>query len=354
VSTNRVRSNLTVALYRVERGAACSMASKRLAQSRGPLDSEAVVQQVLSYVGPGLWLICALINKNHELYAEVQSIEQVVQVYKDLGGWRPERRTITARMTTYSAIFASASRVEMARMSGLKLRSRGGYLQGAAATNGDAETLIAAHKLGLPWTDCLINLIAEQGDLRRVQVLYENKCRLPVEVSLFAARSGSVDMLKWLKHKGCAFTIDTAREAALGGHQEAIMYLHADYWHESWDAVACEAPLKNCHAALLCWLLEQNRTWHVSRYKLEAWMRAAELNKVAALECYAVQWAMPFAARVQQLLNIAGSNGSLAAAQWLRQRGAEWPAVLQYDGKTWSGDTLAWARAEGCDSPLAW
>jgi hypothetical protein len=79
-----------------------SMASKRATVSRGPLDSEAVVQQVLSYVGPGQWLICALGSKKwHELYAEVQSIEQRVQ--DDLGNWRSQRRTITARMTLYSA-----------------------------------------------------------------------------------------------------------------------------------------------------------------------------------------------------------------------------------------------------------
>jgi hypothetical protein len=52
------------------------------------------------------------------------------------------------------------------------------------------------------------------------------------------------------------------------------------------------------------------------------------------------------------MLNAAGSHGHLAAAQWLRQQGAAWPAVLRVNRDYWwSGAVLAWARAEGCTSP---
>jgi hypothetical protein len=55
-------------------------------------------------------------------------------------------------------------------------------------------------------------------------------------------------------------------------------------------------------------------------------------------------------------LNAAGSNSQLLAAQWLRQRGAQWPAVLRYGERAnaaeqWSGESLACARAEGCTAP---
>jgi hypothetical protein len=61
------------------------------------------------------------------------------------------------------------------------------------------------------------------------------------------------------------------------------------------------------------------------------------------------------AAQLTELLNTAGSNNELAAAQWLRQRGAEWPAQLryhEYPRRPWQGDTLDWARQEGCTSPV--
>eukprot|EP00953_Heterococcus_sp_UTEX-ZZ885_P042253 21482-Heterococcus_DN1.PRE.3 len=61
---------------------------------------------------------------------------------------------------------------------------------------------------------------------------------------------------------------------------------------------------------------------------------------------------------LSSMLNAAGAHDNLAAAKWLRQQGAEWPDVIRYfyvnsfDGYTeWSGEALAWARAEGCTSP---
>jgi hypothetical protein len=43
------------------------------------------------------------------------------------------------------------------------------------------------------------------------------------------------------------------------------------------------------------------------------------------------------------MLNAAGANSKLAAAKWLRQQGAEWPAVIN-----WCGCSLDWAGSEGC------
>jgi hypothetical protein len=60
---------------------------------------------------------------------------------------------------------------------------------------------------------------------------------------------------------------------------------------------------------------------------------------------------------LSSMLNAAGANDHLATAQWLRQQGAEWPSALLFtsvcgwDWVEWSGETLAWARAEGCTSP---
>jgi hypothetical protein len=51
-------------------------------------------------------------------------------------------------------------------------------------------------------------------------------------------------------------------------------------------------------------------------------------------------------------LNTAGAGNKLQAAQWLRQLGAQWPAVLKHGAQQWSGESLAWARAEGCTSPV--
>jgi hypothetical protein len=54
--------------------------------------------------------------------------------------------------------------------------------------------------------------------------------------------------------------------------------------------------------------------------------------------------------QLSELLRAVGAFTTVPVAKWLRQAGAEWPAVLQYDGLYWQGDVLAWARAEGCAS----
>jgi hypothetical protein len=43
----------------------------------------------------------------------------------------------------------------------------------------------------------------------------------------------------------------------------------------------------------------------------------------------------------------AGTHSKLAAAQWLRQQGAQWPPVLE----RWPAEMCAWATAEGCTAP---
>jgi hypothetical protein len=55
----------------------------------------------------------------------------------------------------------------------------------------------------------------------------------------------------------------------------------------------------------------------------------------------------------------AGAYNKLLAAQWLRQHGAEWPTLLQYqyafcEARIWSDDVIAWARAEGCTAPTTY
>jgi hypothetical protein len=54
-------------------------------------------------------------------------------------------------------------------------------------------------------------------------------------------------------------------------------------------------------------------------------------------------------------LNYVGSFYRLPVVQWLRQHGAEWPAVLGFGRRychQWGGETLAWARAQGCTAPI--
>jgi hypothetical protein len=101
---------------------------------------------------------------------------------------------------------------------------------------------------------------------------------------------------------------------------------------------------------MLRWLREHGCPW----YTVQVADTAACKNKVAVLEYLQQEGAVFIAEQLIDLLNTAAVRGSLAAAKWLRQQGADWPAVLHnFSGCVqWSGEVLAWARAEGCTSPL--
>jgi hypothetical protein len=51
------------------------------------------------------------------------------------------------------------------------------------------------------------------------------------------------------------------------------------------------------------------------------------------------------------MLNMAAHCNKLAAAQWLREQGAESPVAFDR-WRPWSTEVLEWAIAEGCTTPL--
>eukprot|EP00953_Heterococcus_sp_UTEX-ZZ885_P029246 15543-Heterococcus_DN1.PRE.1 len=116
--------------------------------------------------------------------------------------------------------------------------------------------------------------------------------------------------------------------AATCDQRATCAYLHAEGCLGD-ELTMYEAAIAK-HWDTVRWLHEHGCPWDFEHMCLTA----AELDVLSAM------------------LTLAGAYDHLAAAQWLRQRGSEWPPVLHFDGTDWSGDVLEWARAEGCDSPL--
>jgi hypothetical protein len=192
-----------------------------------PLHNAVVLGEIFSFVGPGHWLYCALVNKGwHQLYKTVQSSKMVTT--------RPyymKRRTlVTALMTLGSAVFASVSRLQFGLDCGLQLSTLNDEKQFVAGQFAGIETLQAAHALGLPWSEQLLHGVARSGDVSKLQYLHtEQKCRLPTYICQQGARSGNLNMIKWLgKTLGCtAFEVGTLCAAASIGHLEMMQYLRS-------------------------------------------------------------------------------------------------------------------------------
>jgi hypothetical protein len=111
-------------------------------------------------------------------------------------------------------------------------------------------------------------------------------------------------------------------------------------------------------ADILHWLIENGCPWDAGELCTSALESAAENVDVIPVFDYLLNAGALSAELLTSTLKKAGISGVLWLAQWLRQHGAEWPAVLySYDayeyaeGRTWRGEALAWARAEGCTAP---
>jgi hypothetical protein len=116
----------------------------------------------------------------------------------------------------------------------------------------------------------------------------------------------------------------------------------------------CNSAAEAGHYETLKWLRDNGCPWAVA----DVCIRGAQSGSVEILQYALDQGAVWSVEEKTELLNAAGGYNQLAAAQWLRQQQqAAWPAVLRYrhhEGAelSWRPETVAWARSEGCTSPL--
>jgi hypothetical protein len=371
-----------------------------------PLGDPGILQQVFSCL-PGCWLFIGAVCKEWGIvYATMgQHRVQCVSVNRASCHWQ----TYRAKTTLCSAAMAAPKTIRMAFECGLSLQADDEDLQLIAGLHASVETLKAVQEMGMQLSDIVVKAAARSGRLDILQhLLLEGLCAPPAGLSLWAAHSGSISMLKWLKAQSwCNFNFQTCAGAALGGQLAALQHLRIEGcdWSEGviachaatsgsielvewlrqqpgiqinaevlawaagagqtamcahlrsagcdWDTAACTQALEAGHYDMLRWLREQGCPWSVS----EICTCAASDGDVDILEYVIEQGEVLNAELLTKALNAAGAHDELQAAQWLRQRGAHWPALQQYEvsvylpAQEWCGDTLAWARAEGCNSP---
>jgi hypothetical protein len=182
-----------------------------------------------------------------------------------------------------------------------------------------------------PCYDDACDAAAGGGHLEVVHFLHESGCPWDVDtICVSAAHSGSVELLQYLKQQGCVLNAAVMRAAAQRGDSPMCHYLRTEQC--PWDSSACRAAARSDHVDTLRWLHEQGCPWNIHALRVTA----AELGHLPVLVY--LMGVEPAASAVQltEMLNAAGFNRQCAAAQWLRQQGAQWPAVLIYGDSMWS------------------
>jgi hypothetical protein len=371
--------------------------------STNQLREAGILRQVFSYL-PGNWLylgavcsewraVCACMEDQQVCSLNTYGIKQVL--------------ACGPSTTLYSVAVSSPATARLACELGLQVDTDH-RVQRIAGLHADVQTLTVLFELGMPLNDTLVSAVALSGRLDVLQHLVtDHKCPIPQSISHHAARSGSVSMLQWLEAKSlCDFDLFTcigaaaagqvaaqqhliergchwdkhyiARHAASSGNIEMVDWLRQQQGMQidaevlswaagagktamcqylrsigcDWDINACESAAGHGQLDTLRWLRDNGCPWIVS----DVCMRAAAYGLTAILDYVIEQGEVLGAELLTDALNTAGASDNLQAAQWLRHHGAQWPAVLTDDhfcyGLRWSGESLAWARAEGCTSPV--
>jgi len=138
-----------------------------------------------------------------------------------------------------------------------------------------------------------------------------------------AALSGSVPLCEYLLREGCPVCERASTTAAQNGHHSVLRLLHK-------------------HGA--------------PRNDRDVYLAAVRSGSNETMECaLSISCGTDAAALSEALTNMlaaAGASCRLFACEWLLQRGAEWPPVLQSeDGTPWPRAMAQWAQFEGYVPP---
>eukprot|EP00953_Heterococcus_sp_UTEX-ZZ885_P020372 11403-Heterococcus_DN1.PRE.1 len=233
----------------------------------------------------------------------------------------------------------------------------------AAALNGHLHVLRWAADNdtdgAIVWNDReLCSSAAQSGSIEMLQFLQEKGADLvehnvssdddhwaDESITTAAARSDRKEVLLWLKEQGILPTVHAMRDAAELDMLDMCLFLHTECscpWDDNMLRTASNAG---------CFELVRALHEHGCPIDVRSMRTAAAHHGSVDTLQYLLQlpdqpeWTPQL---WTSLLHIAGLNQQLAAAQWLRQQGAEWPAVLGASHEQrWRGEALRWAFCEG-------
>jgi hypothetical protein len=202
----------------------------------------------------------------------------------------------------------------------------------AAAAAGHKHVLCYLRQQGRECNQRTTAAAAAHGHLSLVQWLLSTGCPFDApSMCISAAQSGSVDMMVYARQQlGCELDARAMRVAAERGRLSMCKYLRSEGC--AWDIGAPNGAAYHAHLDTLRWLREQGCPWNAAEVCIEA----AEGGSVEVMRYLLVDAAIPASEQLlREMLAAAGTFGQLAAAQWLRQHGAN--CLLYCSTKTLSG-----------------
>jgi len=272
-----------------------------------------------------------------------------------------------------------------------------------AVESGNDEVIMWLLDEGYWWGASAMEYAVKHGKIEMLKKLLRCGGKLTAETAEMAVECGNVEALDWLYGRRCPMPATLHAIAAAKGNIDVLMKLKR--WHVETDDSAVIEASRAGQLECLKWLLEND--FDADRRSAEAAASNPSLENFLALE-YLVLKKCQFDRKAvlrkaatcgnihiltwmkgqgdldeklsSELLDLAGRNGNLEAAKWLRNfAGAPWPEnialekvrnfeevptleddhgefleldqmeeiVEEFEPKGWSKETFEWAQSEG-------
>lgn len=184
-----------------------------------------------------------------------------------------------------------------------------------AARNGRLDTLQALRGMEYPLAETSAIAAARGGNLQILQFLH-SRTSFPDTLCDEAARSGSLEVVTWLRASNFSLNVETAMIAAQEGHLDLLKYLYREGCPFPKDILNCSA--KSGNLEMLKWL-------HAQGYKIE-----------------------------ENTLFVLAKTGNLDAVKWVHAHGGTWELEDVDQDCSWEAayyghlHILQWAIESGC------
>ena len=204
---------------------------------------------------------------------------------------------------------------------------------------------------GTVYEGSLLHYAAFQGSVEILRWLMEEKgWKLTLETGEWAGMGGSIEVLEYVRERGCKFDEYTCQGAARGGCLEALKFLRGLDPPCPWNEWTCTLAAEGGHLDILKWARSQDPPcpWDDGTCVLAA--QEGHLEVLKWLRSEAPPWPWP-----ESTCSYAAKGGQLEVLKWLRAEEPPYPWDEWTCAKAAEGghlEVLKWLRAE--EPPCPW
>lgn len=209
-----------------------------------------------------------------------------------------------------------------------------------AVQGGSMEVATYVKTQGGSVDDRAYRFIMKRPGLDWVKTLHKWRVPMTEKTCALAARHGRLDILKYLRSKGCAWSVKTFQHAVIGGHMHVMEWLWINRC--PYSIIVPLMASRMGRLDLLQWLDERNYRVLITQVMTPA-IRADHMPIIHWMRSNGVPF--PYDA-----CTAAAQSGRLNVLQWLRSEGCAWDFnVCNVAASMGHLHVLLWALEQGCD-----